>query len=203
MLRPCTLITISAFLVVLFVSEEPLDSISKFIFGPFATLRRFCEIVSKMIPLLFTGVAVCFIFSANQTNMAVEGGFTVGALGATIGAVYFHVGNSPLHIAVCCLLGGLFGMAACFVPAIMYVKCNSKPIVSSLMVNYVCMYLAVGLINHAMRDNSAGYNASATFDETAVLPKLVRGTDIHMGLLLGLAVIVFGYIYLYRSKNGY
>lgn len=129
-----------AFLVVLFVSEEPLDSISKFIFGPFATMRRFGEIISKMIPLLFTGVAVC------------------------------------------CLLGGLFGMAACFIPAIMYVKCNSKPIVSSLMVNYVCMYLAVGLINHAMRDNSAGYNASATFDKTAVLPKLVRGTDIHLGL---------------------
>lgn len=192
-----------AFLVILFVSENPGDSITKFILGPFFTMRRFGEIISKMIPLMFTGAAVCFIFSANQTNMAVEGGFTVGALGATIGAVYFHVGNSPLHILLCCILGGLFGMAACAVPAVMYVKFNSKPIVSSLMVNYVCMYIAVGLINHVMRDNSAGFNASATFDKTAQLPTLLKGTDIHLGLIIGIAVIIFSYIYLYRSKNGY
>lgn len=192
-----------AFLIILFVSENPVDSISKFILGPFATLRRFGEIISKMVPLLFTGAAVCFIFSANQTNMAVEGGFTVGALGATIVAVYLNVGNSPLHIFLCCLLGGVFGMLACFVPAIMYVKFNSKPIVSSLMINYVCMYIALGLINHPMRDNGAGYNASYPFADTAVLPKLVERTDIHLGLIVGIAVIIFSYIYLYRSKNGY
>ena len=192
-----------AFLVILFISEDPGDAIFSFVIGPFTTLRRFGEIISKMIPLLFTGAAVCFIFSANQTNMAVEGGFTVGALGATIMAVYCHVGNAPIHIALCCLLGGLFGMLACAVPAFMYVKFDSKPIVSSLMMNYICMYIAIGLINHPMRDNSAGFSASATFDDTAVLPKIVPGTAIHFGLILAIIVIIFSYFYLYKSKNGY
>ncbi len=192
-----------AFAVILMISDEPVEAISSFVVGPFTTLRRFGEIISKMIPLLFTGAAVCFIFSANQTNMAVEGGFTVGALGATIVAVYFHVGNSVIHIALCCLLGGLFGMMACFVPAFMYVKFDSKPIVSSLMMNYVCMYIAIGLINHSMRDNTAGFNASATFDDTAILPKLIPGTPIHFGLIIAIVVIIFSYFYLYRSKNGY
>lgn len=176
-----------AFVVILLVSDDPVDSISKFVVGPVTTTRRFGEVVSKMVPLLFTGAAVCFIFSANQTNMAVEGGFTLGALGATIAAVYLSVGNPVVDVTVACLLGGLFGLIACAIPAIMYVRFNSKPIVSSLMMNYVCMYIAIGLINHPMRDNSAGFNASATFAATAQLPKLMKGTDIHLGLIIGLA----------------
>ena len=192
-----------AFVMILFISEEPGSAIYSFVAGPFTTMRRFGEVISKMIPLLFTGAAVCFIFSANQTNMAVEGGFTVGALGATIVAVYLHIGSSTLHIALACLTGGVFGMLACMVPAVMYVRFRSKPIVSSLMMNYVCMYIAVGLINHGMRDNTAGFSASATFDKTAVLPKLISGTPIHFGLIIAVAVIIFSYFYLYKSKNGY
>lgn len=192
-----------AFLVILAISQEPAETITGFVFGPFSTLKRFGEIVSKMIPLLFTGCAVCFIFSANQTNMAVEGGFTVGALGATIVACYLHVPNMFVHIFLACFLGGIFGMIACLIPAFMYVKFNAKPIVSSLMVNYVCMYIAVGLINHGMRDNQSGFNASLPFDKTAVIPRLVPKTYIHWGLIIGLVVVIISYLYLYKSKHGY
>lgn len=192
-----------AFAVILLLSAEPFDAIHDFVIGPVTTLRRFGETISKMIPLLITGCAVCFIFSANQTNMAVEGGFTVGALGATIVAVYVPVPNAVLHVLLALLVGGLFGLIACAIPAFMYIKFNAKPIVSSLMTNYVCMYIAVGLINHPMRDNTAGFNASYTFLETATLPKLVKGTSIHAGLIIGLIIVVLSYLYLYKSKKGY
>jgi len=192
-----------AFMMILLISKNPGESIYSFICGPFTTLRRVGEITSKFIPLLFTGAAACFIFAANQTNMAIEGGFTLGALGATIVAVYIHVPNSFVHILIACLVGGLFGVFACLIPAFMYVRFNSKPIVSSLMMNYICMYIAIGLINHSMRDNSAGYNASAKFDATAMLPNIIGGTTVHAGLIIGLLVIVFSYYYLYRSRRGY
>lgn len=192
-----------AFIVIYYVSSDPANAIRNFAIGPLTTKRRFGETISKMIPLLFTGAAVCFIFSTNESNMAVEGGFTVGALGATIAACYFNISNAPLHITTCLLLGGLFGMIACFVPVFMLVKYNSKPIVSSLMMNYVCMYIAIGLINHPMRDNTSGYNASKVFAPTSTLPVIVQGTAIHAGLILGILVVIFAYLYLYRSKSGY
>jgi ABC-type uncharacterized transport system permease subunit len=192
-----------AFIVIVAISTDPLEALSSFAIGPLKTFRRFGETVSKMIPLLFTGAGVCFIFSANQTNMAVEGGFTVGALGATIVACYLHIPVGFLHIALALLVGGIFGMLACYVPAMMYVKFNSKPIVSSLMMNYVCMYIAVGLINHSMRDNTAGFNASLPFDDNCMIPKMIPNTYIHWGLVLGILVVIFSYYYLYRSKHGY
>lgn len=192
-----------AFLVIMMVSDEPMNAIGSFITGPFSTMRRFGETISKMIPLLFTGAAVCFIFSANQINVAVEGAFTLGALGATIIAVYVPIGNSFFHILLCCIVAGVFGAITCFIPAFMYIRFRSKPVVSSIMLNYVCMYIAMGLINHSMRDNTAGYNASKSFNPTAIIPNIVARTPIHAGLFIGIAVIIVSYFYLYRSKNGY
>jgi simple sugar transport system permease protein len=191
-----------AFVIIFLISPNPLEAIHSFVLGPLSTLRRMGNVVEVMTPLLFTGAAVCLIFSANQTNMAVEGGFLVGAVGATIAATQLVL-PAGLHAAVSILLGGLFGMAACLVPAVLYVKFDAKPVVSSLMMNYVCMYAALGIINHILRDPAAGFQASVKFADTALLPKLLKGTNIHAGTIIGLVVVALVYLYLYKSSRGY
>ena len=191
-----------AMVIIVLISDDPLNAIYSFVLGPLTTVRRMGNIVEMMTPLLFTGVGVCMIFSANQVNMAVEGGFLVGALGATIVAttVQLPVG---IHQAAALLLGGLFGMAACSVPAFLYVKYGAKPVVSSIMVNWTCLYIALGVINHILRDPEAGYLCSFKFAETARLPKILEGTNIHLGVFIGIIVVIIGYLYLYKSKSGY
>lgn len=191
-----------AFLIILLISKDPLGALKSFVLGPLSTKRRMGNILEAATPLLFTGVSVCLIFSANQTNMAVEGGFLLGALGGTIGATLFHL-PPFFHPAFCIFLGGLFGAAACYVPAVLYIRFNAKPVVSSLMMNYICMYLALGVVNHLLRDPNAGFLASYSFAPASLLPKLLKGTNIHGGIFIGIAVIVLGYLYLYRSKRGY
>lgn len=191
-----------AFLIILVITDEPLSALHSFILGPISTVRRMGNIVEMMTPLLFTGVAVCLIFSANQTNMAVEGGFFVGAVGATIAANMLDL-PMGVHMVVCLAIGGLFGAIACAIPAVLYVKFDSKPVVSSLMVNYVCLYFGLGIVNHILRDPAAGYLASFKFTDSAKLPKLLEGTSVHGGILIGLLVVALGYFYLYRSKRGY
>lgn len=191
-----------AFMIIFLISKHPLDALRSFVFGPTMTLRRMGNILEAATPLLFTGVGVCLIFSANQTNMAVEGGFLLGALGATIGATLFHL-PIIVHPAFCIALGGLFGAFACFVPAIMYIKFDAKPVVSSLMMNFICQYLALGVINQLLRDPAAGFPASHSFAQTARLAKLLKGTNIHSGIFIGLAVATIGFLYLYKSRKGY
>jgi ABC-type uncharacterized transport system permease subunit len=191
-----------AFMIIFLISHSPLEALRSFVFGPVKTLRRMGNILEATTPLLLTGVGVCLIFSANQTNMAVEGGFLLGALGATIGATLFHL-PPIVHPAFCLALGGLCGAFACFVPAILFIKFDAKPVVSSLMMNFICQYLALGLINQVLRDPAAGFPASFTFAQTARLAKLLKGTNIHSGIFIGLAVAALGYLYLYRSRKGY
>jgi simple sugar transport system permease protein len=191
-----------AFAIILFISDDPLSALYSFVIGPVITLRRVGNIIEKVTPLLFTGMAVCLIFSANQTNMAVEGGFLVGALGATIAAICLPL-PPIIHPAVCIALGGIFGAAVCGVPAGMYVRYGAKPVVSSLMMNYVCLFLTLGIVNHVLRDPAAGFSASYRFAETARLSKIMQGAGVHSGIFIGIIIIVLGYLYLYKSKWGY
>lgn len=191
-----------AFTIIFFISDDPWGALYSFVIGPLTTLRRMGNIVEKVTPLLFTGTAVCLIYSASQTNMAVEGGFLVGAIGATIVATRLPLPGILGPIAALAL-GGVFGAVACGIPGGLYVRYGAKPVVSSLMINYVCLFFALGLINHVLRDPSAGFSTSERFFENTLMPRLLKGTGIHFGIFIGLAVVVLGYLYLYKSKYGY
>lgn len=65
---------IIAFVIICFISDDPVTTIRNFILGPLESKRKIGNIITNLTPMLFVGTGVCLIFSANQTNMAVEGG---------------------------------------------------------------------------------------------------------------------------------
>lgn len=193
---------IVAFIIICFISEDPLETIRNFVIGPLETKRKIGNIITNLTPMLFVGTGVCLIFSANQTNMAVEGGFFVGAMLATVAATCLHL-PTGIHTVVCLIAGGVAGAAACAIPAFLFVRYNAKPVVSSIMVNNMCLYVGLFVINHLVRDPGAGFLASYKFDETSRIAEMIPGTGIHYGVLIGIVVLVGGYLYLNKSKAGY
>ncbi|HHT96746.1 MAG TPA: ABC transporter permease [Clostridiales bacterium] len=191
-----------AFIIILLISDNPINALASFVIGPLTTTRRLGNIVEALIPLLFTGTAVSLIFSANQTNLAVEGAFFIGGVGASFMATQLNL-PPGIHLVVALIVAGIIGALACGIPAILYIKFDARPVVSSLMVNYVCLYLGLAVINHVIRDPAAGFLASFKFNKTAVLPKIIKGTNVHFGIFLGIIIVILGYLYLYKYKKGY
>lgn len=194
-------LTISFFLVCS-VSEDPLGAMSAFLFGPLKTISRMGYIVEKMIPLMFTGVGVCLMFSCGQVNLGGEGAFFLGGVVSTAVAVFVNL-PSGLHPALCLLAAGLTGAVVCGLTAIFHIKFGSLTIVTSLMFNYVCLYIGTYLINYPLWDKASGYQASFKYLPTSLLPKLFSRTSIHAGLFLAIAVVIIGHIILNRSTLGY
>ena len=191
-----------ASIVILLVSQTPMESLRYFLIGPLTSPRRIGNVIEAVIPLLFTGVGISIMYSANQTNMAAEGSFFIGGVAATAVATSLAL-PVGLHPLVAILVGGIFGSLVTLIPAILYVKWDAKPVVSSLMVNYVALYIGLYFINNIFRDVDAGFLASYKFLPTVVLPIIIPGTKIHAGLIIGLLVTVFGYFFLKKSKWGY
>lgn len=205
LLRIVVAISISliiAFVLILLVSKTPIESLSQFLAGPFTSLRRMGNVIEMSIPLLFTGVGVSIMYSGGQTNMAAEGAFFMGGVGASIMATQIFL-PMGLHPLVCILIGGVFGALVCFIPAILYVRWGAKPVVSSLMVNYIALYFGLYIINYVIRDADVGYMASLAYTSTAIIPRIIEGTKIHAGLFLAIIVVVGGYFFLIKSKRGY
>lgn len=191
-----------AFVIIYFINDNPLETIKNFLLGPLQSKRKIGNILTNMTPMLFVGTGVCLIFSANQTNMAVEGGFFVGAMLASVVSTTLNL-PAPIHIVVCLIAGGIGGAAATAIPAFLFIKYNTKPVVSSIMVNNMCLYIGLFVINHLIRDPGAGFLASYKFAETSRFKEIIKGTGIHYGILLGIVVLIVGHLYLNKSKAGY
>ena len=97
---------IISFIIMSFSSSNSLAAIGNLFIGPLTTVRRFSTVLETAIPLTFAGLATCVMFKANQFNMAAEGGFFLGALGAAITAI-FMPGPPILVIIVAMLVAGM------------------------------------------------------------------------------------------------
>lgn len=89
-----------------------------------------------------------------------------------------------------------------FIPSILYTKFRSVTIVTSLMMNYVALYLGLYIILNPLRDPTAGFEASYPFQESAKIPKLFD-TRISSGIILAIIVVIFAIFLLNKTTFGY
>lgn len=190
-----------AFFLILIVSDKPFTDMGTLLIGPLTNISRIAVMANKWIPLLFTGTAVCLMFSCGQVNLAAEGAFFAGAYVSTLVALMDGI-PPVLHFALCALAGAFAGAVICGIPAIMNAKFNILTVVSSLMINYVSLYLGLFIILNLVRDPSAGYEASYKFKSTAKLFELLPGTKVHAGLLIAIAVVLIGWFLLSKTSFG-
>ncbi len=188
-------------LVIFFLSDQPLMAIYYLLTGPFTNLRNFCNVIESMIPLIFTGTGVCIMFSANQINLATDGGFHLGGLVAATIVLQLSL-PSGVNIIVALIAASVAGGIFCMIPALLKIKTESSEMVSSLMLNYLSLWFCTFILMYFLQDPSKG-SASYKFADNAELPTIISGTNVHIGLFIALIVAVLGYVFLYKTKLGY
>ena len=205
MIRTAVAIAIAlgiALVVIVLVSEDPANALYNFLIGPLTSFRRFANVIELAIPITFCGLAVGIMFSADQTNMAAEGGFYMSCATTSLAAILLDL-PPVIHPIVCILVGTITGTAVVMIPAVLKVKWGANELVSSLMLNYICLYMATYLIRTKVMDTSLGVTASVTFQPTASLPGIVPGTRLHLGLVFVVLACVLCWLMMYRTKLGY
>ncbi len=148
----------------------------------------------KAIPIFLcaAGVAVCF--RMHIWNIGAEGQFALGAIGATAVTIFFP--EAPIWA----MLPGMFlaslfaGAAWAYIPAVFRLYFHMNEIISSLMLNYIAVYILQFLVFGPWKDpGGSGMPMSPPFPAAAVVP-LFFGR-VHAGLwicvVIGLGLFVF------------
>lgn len=169
--------------------------------------KRFADILAAMIPITFTGLSVCIMFSANQFNLGAEGGIMLGAFVSAMVAIYVPM-PAGLHAVVAVLLGGIAVGLAMLIPALLKTKLNVSEMVCSLMLNYIIMYIIKFVMNTYLADKSKGQIQSYPFLETAKISALGKstvftGSKLTWGFVVALAAVILCGLFMYRSRWGY
>ncbi len=191
-----------AFGIIALVSEDPATAIHWFVVGPLSSLSEFGEVLKNATPLLFAGIAACLIIKGGHFNMFTEGAFYGGGLVAALVAIYFEL---PGFLAIVVPLGAgtLAAMIIGYVPAKLKSEYDVNEFVSSIMFNFIILWIGVWLISSVVIDVSSGDNATRVIPEASRLKILFADTNVTTGICIALAVAFLAFVYLNRTRWGF
>jgi len=187
---------------VLAYGANPLQAAYYFLMDPLSNPVRLIEVLVKTTPLLLTGIAVAFAFSGGYWNIGVEGQLYMGATAATAIGLQMH--NTPAWLALpLVILGGILaGMAWATLPALMKVWLKIDEVVTTLLLNYVAIFFVSAILNGPWRDPISQWPQSPEIAASAVFPRLIPRSRLHLGFILALLVVLGVWFVLSRTSFG-
>ena len=192
---------LTALLVVL-VKANPLEAYYYFLLDPLASRVSALEVLVKATPLLLTGAAVTFAFVGGYWNIGAEGQLYAGAVAAT--AIGLQVEHLPAWLAIPLLLLGGFAAGALWalIPALMKVKLAIDEVVTTLLLNAVALFGVSALLNGPWRNPVSQWPQSPDIAATAIFPKLIARSRLHLGFLLAIIIIILLWYILTQTTLG-
>ena len=189
------------FIIIFFVSEEPVFAISKLMFGPFQSKRSFFNVLERAVPLVFTALALNISLRSGVFNIGVDGSFYMGAVLATAIAIKIPAPNI-LHQTLILIAAGATGGLINMLPVLInrFTKVNAT--VLSIMFNSIFYYLGYSIVSSYLLDNSGSWG-SEKFPADARFGSLIKGTNMNWGFVIMIAVIIFVIVLMQKTSFGY
>lgn len=165
--------------------------------------QRIGDVFYFATPILMTGLSVGFAFKMGLFNIGASGQYTMGMFFALYVGFMWDLPRG-IHWVVAILAGLVGGMIWGFIPGIFKALLNVNEVITSIMFNYIGMYLVDMLI----QGNGTMYVSSTT--RTNYLPKHVQiptlgveGSNVNFGIIFALIIGVILYIVLQKTTFGY
>lgn len=196
-----------AFIFIFICADDPGKALNCLLVKPIVSngalnIKSICTILGRTTPIIFTGLAICVMFSANQFNLGAEGVTMLGGfIGGLIG-IYVPMA-AGVHSAVAIIVASIAGGLVMLIPAFVKVKLKSSEMVISLMMNYVILYAVLHLLNNVFADRSKGATQTFPFALTSKVGTVIPGTELTYGFFIAIIVTLIIGVFMYRTRWGY
>ncbi|MFQ5565008.1 MAG: ABC transporter permease [Paracoccaceae bacterium] len=162
------------------------------------------EVIVKAIPLALIGAGLAVCFRANVWNIGAAGQYTMGAVIGGWVALSAPEGASGIWLVPYLFAGVLGGMIWAAIPAFFRVRFNANEILVSLMLTYVASLVLDWLVRGPFKDPLGfGFPESKEFQPGFIMPVLVDGTRLHLGVVLAIIAAVALWVMMGRTMKGF
>ncbi len=193
------------FLLFSCLGRNPFQALHVFLVKPVETAYGIGELLLKASPLMLCAVGLAAGYRANVWNIGAEGQLTMGAIcGGGVALALDGVAGGSTLLPLMIVAGAAGGMAWAAIPAWLRNRYNANEILVSLMLVYVAGLLLSLLVHGPWRDPE-GFNfpQSKMFGDAALLPILLPGTRLNVGLFFALAAVALGWLFMRRTLVGF
>ena len=196
-------------LVILLISnaEDAFPAFLTILKGGFTDgTKGLAQVIYFAIPIIMTGLSVGFAFKTGLFNIGASGQFTMGAFVAIYIGIKWTFVPEGIHWLVALLgamaAGAVWGSG----PGILKAFFNVNEVITSIMMNYIGMYLVNMSIVKTVYDSLK--NQTKPVLKSAVLPKagmdkLFNTSNVSIGIFIVIIAVIVIYIVLQKTTFGY
>jgi ABC-type uncharacterized transport system permease subunit len=189
------------FVVMLVASPE--NSLSGFQMLLLGGLRRLGDVFYYATPIIMTGLAVGFAFKMGLFNIGASGQYTMGMYFALYVGFMWKPAEG-IHWILCILAGLVGGMLWGFIPGFFKALLNVNEVITSIMFNYIGMYLVDMLISGNATMYVSTKARTAYLPASAMIPSLgIQNTSANISFIIAIVVAVILFIILQKTIFGY
>ncbi len=172
-----------------------LESFRQIAIGAFGTKLSITETLTRAAPLMLTGLAAAVAFRSKLWNIGAEGQFYMGALAVVACGTQLAL-PAPLLIPLLLIVGAIAGMIFLLIPLGLRLRFGVDEVVTTLLLNFVAVLFVSMMIEGPMKDPLAfGWPQSEPVPDAAVLPKIMAGMRLHIGILIAIALaLIIAYV---------
>ena len=186
------------------LGKDPVRGLQVFFWEPIKSTYALGELGLKATPLLLIALGLAVCFRSNVWNIGAEGPYNIGAVFAG-GVALLATKETGRWIVLAVLLAGMLGgMLWAGIAAFLRDRFNAGEILVTLMLVYVAVQVLGYLVYGPWKD-PAGYNfpQTRTFEAVTQIPKLMKGSRVHLGLILALGGAALLWVFLFRTRAGF
>ena len=184
----------------LLTGNSPAEAYGVIIQGSLSRPIYFRQTVKIAVPLLGCALAIAPCFKMKFWNIGAEGQITMGAVFATYFALFWadrlpHVPLLLLMFISAAVAGGLWAL----IPAFFKSRWNTNETLFTLMMNYIAIGI-VAWLQGGPWEGRKGSQLIPMFSDNARIPTVL---GVHCGWIIALLLVLFMYIYMNKTKQGY
>jgi general nucleoside transport system permease protein len=170
-------------------------------------IRPITETLVATMPLIFCGLGVAISFRAGMFNIGGDGQLRIGALGATMAAI-FLAGKvpSPVILVAAISIGTAAGGFWGFIPGLLKARTGAHEVITTIMLNYVAaLVVFFALRDPDLRASGSTAPVSKSLGTIVDVPNIINLPSIRLdwGFIVALLMAVATSWLLFRTTKGF
>ena len=191
-------------LLFLVLGLDPSKALYVFFIEPLTTMYGWSELLIKASPLILIGLGLAVGFRAKLFNIGAEGQLTMGAIFGGGIAVMFYQDMGWWILPLMIVMGAIGGMLWGLIPALLKTHFNAEETLTTLMMNYVALFILLYLVNGPWRDpEGMNFPQSVMFNDSATLPIIFEGTRVNASVFITMFAVIIFWFFIKKSLTAY
>ncbi len=188
---------------IVMIVSSPENSLNGFQMLLLGGLGRLGDVFFYATSIIMTGLGVGFAFKMGLFNIGASGQYTMGMFFAMYVGFMWKL-PPGIHWIVCILAGMIGGMLWGFIPGIFKALLNVNEVITSIMFNYIGMYLVDMLVSSNANMYISIKARTAYLPVSAQIPSLgIKNSSANLSFIFAILIAIILFVILEKTIFGY